>query len=62
MEQPYDPFHTPLDASIEEEDPEEKARKEVVRKRMYFLLLGICFFLIAILVWEFVEISMGGFV
>ena len=63
-QQPYDPFQNqlPIDTSYEEEDLEEKARKETVRKRMYFLLLGICFALIAVLVWEFVEISMGGFV
>ena len=64
MDNPYDPFQPPfsVDTSYEEENPEEKARKETVRKRMYFLLLGICFVLIAVLVWEFVEISMGGFV
>lgn len=49
-----------LEAEIDEDDPEERDRKRLAAKRVFFLLLGIAIFLFGVLVFEIVELSMGG--
>ena len=49
-----------LEAEIDEDDPEERNRKRLAAKRVFFLLLGIAIFLFGVLVFEIVELSMGG--
>ena len=52
--------NTALEAEIDEDDPEERDRKRLAAKRVFFLLLGIAIFLFGVLVFEIVELSMGG--
>lgn len=49
-----------LEAEIDEDDPEERDRKRLAAKRVFFLLLGVAIFLFGVLVFEIVELSMGG--
>ena len=49
-----------LEAEIDEDDPEERNRKRLAAKRVFFLLLGVAIFLFGVLVFEIVELSMGG--
>ena len=49
-----------FEAEIDEDDPEERDRKRLAAKRVFFLLLGVAIFLFGVLVFEIVELSMGG--
>ena len=56
----YSDHDLPLQVEIDEEDPNEKLRKEIARKRIFFLFFGIAVLLFAVLIFEIVELSMGG--
>ena len=55
----FDP-NDALQVEIEEEDIEEVQRKQIAAKRVFFLLFGIAVVLVGILIFEIVELSMGG--
>ena len=50
----------PADIKEEVDDPAEVERKKIAAKRMFFFLLGLCVLLFGIVVFEIIELSMGG--
>lgn len=53
-------YEPPLPGEIDERDPEEVQRQHIAAKRVFFLLVGIAVFLLGVLVFEMVELGMGG--
>ena len=49
----------PLEGTAKEIDPEEKLRKETAAKRLTILFAIVSVILVALIIWEIVDLSLG---